>query len=39
MEHPENQSKFKGLLVNKGVTQPPANPYRVKRKKHIAHLG
>jgi LAO/AO transport system kinase len=34
MEHPENHSKFKGLLVNKGVTQPPSvNPYRVKRKK------
>ena len=34
MEHPENHSKFKGLLVNKGVTQPPSvNPYRLKRKK------
>ena len=36
MEHPENHSKFKGLLVNKGVTQPPSvNPYRAKRKKSI----
>lgn len=36
MEHPENNSKYKGLVVNKGVTQPPSvNPYRVKRKKSI----
>lgn len=36
MEHPENNSKYKGLVVNKGVTQPPSvNPYRVKRKKRI----
>lgn len=34
MEHPENHSKYKGLMVNKGVTQPPSvNPYRVKREK------
>jgi LAO/AO transport system kinase len=34
MEHPENNSKYKGLMVNKGVTQPPSvNPYRVKQKK------
>ena len=35
MEHPENNSKYKGLMVNKGVTQPPSvNPYRVKQKKN-----
>ena len=34
MEHPENNNEYKGLVVNKGVAQPPSvNPYRVKRKK------
>jgi LAO/AO transport system kinase len=34
MEHPENNSKYKGLIVNKGVTQPPTvSPYRAKHKK------
>ena len=34
MEHPENNNEYKGLIVNKGVAQPPSvNPYRVKRKK------
>ncbi|HLW10295.1 MAG TPA: methylmalonyl Co-A mutase-associated GTPase MeaB [Fermentimonas sp.] len=38
MVHPENDSKYKGLIVNKGVSQPPSvNPYRVKRKKNILH--
>src|SRR5690554_6621900 len=35
MEHPENNSKYNGLMVNKGVTQPPSvKPYRVKQKKN-----
>ncbi len=34
MEHPENDSKYKGLIVNKGVAQPPSvNPYLNKRSK------
>lgn len=34
MEHPENDSKYKGLIVNKGVSQPPSvNPYLKKRGK------
>jgi LAO/AO transport system kinase len=34
MEHPENDLKFKGLIVNQGVTQPPSvNPYLTKRPK------
>ena len=34
MEHPENKSEFKGLNVNKGVSQPPSvNPYMVRRRK------
>ena len=34
MKHPENNNEYKGLVVNKGVAQPPSvNPYRVKRKK------
>ena len=36
MEHPENNSEYKGLTVNNGVSQPPVvNPYlkgRVRRK-------
>ena len=36
MKHPENNNEYKGLVVNKGVTQPPSvNPYRAKRKKSI----
>ncbi|HBG57211.1 methylmalonyl Co-A mutase-associated GTPase MeaB [Proteiniphilum sp. UBA1028] len=32
MEHPENDQKYKGLIVNKGVAQPPSvNPYIKKR--------
>lgn len=32
MKHPENDSKYKGLAVNKGVAQPPnVNPYLIKR--------
>ena len=27
MEHPENDAKFKGLKVNKGVSAPTVNPY------------
>jgi len=34
MEHPENDEKYKGLIVNKGVVQPPSvNPYLKKRAK------
>lgn len=34
MEHPENDPKYKGLVVNKGVAQPPSvNPYLQKRTK------
>ena len=34
MKHPENDSQYKGLIVNKGVSHPPSvNPYRAKRKK------
>lgn len=34
MEHPENDPKFKGLIVNKGVVRPPSlNPYLKKRTK------
>lgn len=34
MEHPENDSKYKGLIVNKGVARPPSvNPYLKKRVK------
>lgn len=34
MEHPENDEKYKGLIVNKGVAQPPSvNPYLKKRSK------
>ena len=34
MEHVENNSEYKGLTVNKGITQPPTvNPYLVKRRK------
>jgi LAO/AO transport system kinase len=32
MEHPENEPHYKGLTVNKGVTQPPSvNPYLKKK--------
>ena len=32
MEHPENDEKYAGLAVNKGIEQPPiVNPY-LKRK-------
>lgn len=34
MEHPENDPHYKGLIVNKGVVQPPSvNPYLKKRLK------
>ena len=34
MEHPENDPKFVGLNVNKGISQPPAiNPYLKAKKK------
>ncbi|MCM1349215.1 MAG: methylmalonyl Co-A mutase-associated GTPase MeaB [Firmicutes bacterium] len=34
MEHPENQSEYKGLNVNSGVAQPPVvNPYLTRRKR------
>lgn len=34
MQHPENESHYKGLIVNKGVSQPPSvNPYLKKRVK------
>ena len=34
MKHPENDSKYKGLTVNKGITQPPSiNPYLKKKAK------
>jgi LAO/AO transport system kinase len=33
MEHPENEDKFAGLAVNKGIAQPPAvNPYFHRKK-------
>jgi len=32
MEHPENDPRYKGLIVNKGVARPPSvNPYLQKR--------
>jgi len=35
MEHPENDPNYKGLIVNKGVVQPPSiNPYLKKRVKN-----
>lgn len=36
MEHPENDPRYKGLIVNKGVSRPPnVNPYlRKKAKEH-----
>ena len=34
MEHPENDPRYAGLNVNKGISQPPSvNPYLNKRKK------
>ena len=34
MEHIENDNKYEGLAVNKGVAQPPAvNPYLNKIRK------
>lgn len=34
MEHPENDPRYKGLIVNKGVSRPPSvNPYLQKRTK------
>ncbi|MCE5206069.1 MAG: methylmalonyl Co-A mutase-associated GTPase MeaB [Porphyromonadaceae bacterium] len=37
MEHPENDPHYKGLSVNKGVTQPPSvNPY-LKKKIRVGH--
>lgn len=34
MEHPENNSDYKGLSVNSGVAQPPSvNPYLKRRKR------
>lgn len=40
MEHPENEDKYKGLKVNKGVSDmPTVNPYlrkRVRRKRYTA---
>ncbi len=36
MEHPENDPKYNGLKVNKGITQPPSvNPYRKKRSRQM----
>ncbi|MBR6687078.1 MAG: methylmalonyl Co-A mutase-associated GTPase MeaB, partial [Paludibacteraceae bacterium] len=38
MMHPENDPRYKGLTVNKGIVQPPSvNPYlvRVKRKRTL----
>ena len=38
MEHPENDSKYIGLNVNKGIAQPPAvNPYLTARKKRRSY--
>ncbi|HPD87551.1 MAG TPA: methylmalonyl Co-A mutase-associated GTPase MeaB, partial [Proteiniphilum sp.] len=32
MEHPENDPKYNGLKVNKGILQPPSvNPYLKRR--------
>ena len=41
MQHPENDSKFIGLTVNSGVTQPPVvNPYlRARRRKALPTAG
>ncbi len=39
MEHPENDSAFLGLNVNKGIEQPPSvNPYlkRIKRQRYTS---
>lgn len=42
MEHIENDNKYEGLTVNKGVAQPPAvNPYlnkirKVRRRQYTA---
>ena len=42
MEHIENDNKYEGLAVNKGVAQPPAvNPYlnkirKVRRRQYTA---
>lgn len=34
MDHPENQTEYKGLNVNAGVSQPPpVNPYLTRRKR------
>ena len=39
MEHPENDPHYKGLIVNKGVVQPPrVNPYLKKRVKESDRL-
>ncbi len=37
MKHPENEEKYKGLNVNKGIAQPPiVNPYMKKKtRKHL----
>ncbi len=38
MYHPENESNFKGLTVNKGISQPPSvNPYLSKRSARTLH--
>ena len=41
MEHPENDSKYIGLTVNSGVTQPPVvNPYmQTRRRKALPSAG
>lgn len=41
MEHPENAEEYKGLQVNKGVTQPPStNPYmRAVRRKPLPSVN
>ncbi|HPN47027.1 MAG TPA: methylmalonyl Co-A mutase-associated GTPase MeaB, partial [Bacteroidales bacterium] len=32
MKHPENDARYRGLTVNKGIDQPPIiNPYSKKR--------
>lgn len=36
MHHPENDPKYTGLIVNKGVSQPPSvNPYLKKRQRSL----
>ena len=40
MEHPENESNYLGLNVNKGIEQPPSvNPYLRKKIKRKAYTS